>query len=118
VGILVDGDLAMVDTVVGIREQLDTDRPVVLTLAERPPELAVDTIDGVTAVTEQEAGVRVTCRDPAAVGPVVARLDTAGATLLGVDRRGGSLEQLFLTLADDCEDVSRPTAAAPQGARR
>jgi ABC-2 type transport system ATP-binding protein len=104
VGILSGGDLAMVDTVVGLRERLEADRPVVLTLAERPTDLAVETLDGVTGVCEGGASVRVTCRDAAAAGPVVAQLDAAGTTLLDVDSRGGSLEQLFLTLTDDEQD--------------
>jgi hypothetical protein len=60
--------------------------------------------------------VRVTCRDAAAAGPVVARLDAAGATLLDVDSRGGSLEQLFLTLTDDeqDEDTAGRMAVAPR----
>jgi ABC-2 type transport system ATP-binding protein len=120
VGILSDGDLAMVDTVVGLRERLAADRPVVLTLAERPSDLGVETLDGVTGVSERGAGVRVTCRDAAAAGPVVAQLDAAGATLLNVDTRGGSLEQLFLTLTDDERgtDTAAETPVAPEGANR
>jgi ABC-2 type transport system ATP-binding protein len=87
VGILSSGDLAMVDTVVGLRERLDTDRPVVLTLAERPTDLAVETLDGVTGVSEGGAGVRVTCRDAAAAGPVVARLGRPSSTSTAVAGR-------------------------------
>ncbi|MFC7177361.1 hypothetical protein [Halosegnis marinus] len=54
----------------------------------------------------------MTCRDPEATGSVVARLDAADATLLDVDGRGGSLEQLFLTLTDDeRETTGRPVMA-------
>lgn len=66
VGILSGGDLAVVDTVVGLRERLDTDHSVVLTLAERPPDVAIATLDGITGIDEREAGVRVTCRAPEA----------------------------------------------------
>jgi ABC-2 type transport system ATP-binding protein len=116
VGILSGGDLAVVDTVVGLRERLDADRSVVLTLAERPASLAIESLDGVSGVSEREAGVRVTCRDPTAAGPVVAQLDAAGATLLDMNSRGGSLEHLFLTLTDDeREATGRPAMAREAG---
>ena len=121
VGILLDGELAVVDTVVGLRERLNADRPIDLTIVERPADFDVATLDGVTGVNELASGVRVTCRGPAAAGRIVARLDASGATLLDIDGRGGSLERLFLALTDDGTehvDTAVETAVEPRGAGR
>jgi ABC-2 type transport system ATP-binding protein len=118
VGILSDGELAVVDTIVGLRERLNADQSVVLTLTQRPADFEIGALDGVTGVTEGATGVRVTCRDPAAAGPVVARLDAAGSTLLDIDSRGGSLERLFLALTDnEVEDEATTvrTTVSPRG---
>jgi ABC-2 type transport system ATP-binding protein len=112
VGILHDGELVAVDTVAALRERMDAERPVVLTVAGVPGELDVRALDGVVDVEPVADCTRITCRDAAAMGPVVGRLDGAGATVRDVSSAGGTLEQLFLAVtAGDDPRESTPVAA-------
>jgi ABC-2 type transport system ATP-binding protein len=110
VGILHEGELVAVDTVDALREQVDTDRCVLLTVANVPADLDVAAIDGVVDVDTVAGGTRITCRDAAAMGPVVSRLDAAGVTIRGLDTAGGTLEQVFLAATDTAPTGENPTA--------
>lgn len=103
VGILHDGELVTVDTVAGLRNRVDTDRSVVLIVSDIPDDLDIATTEGVSDIERFAGGIRLTCRDAAAIGPVVSRLDAVGATIRDIRSTGGTLEQLFLTVTTNGE---------------
>lgn len=109
VGILHDGELVTVGTIAALCDRLDVDRSVVLTVGGIPDEVDIETIDGVIDIDRFAGGVQITCGDVAAIGPVVNRLDAAGATIRDISFDGGSLEQLFLTITADNERAA-PTS--------
>lgn len=113
VGILHGGELVTVGTVAALCDRMDVDRSVILTVDGIPDGLDIETIDGVVDIERFAGRDQITCGDVAAIGPVVSRLDAAGATIRDISSDGGTLEQLFLTVTTRNERTDSPQRDAP-----
>ncbi|MFB6354264.1 MAG: ABC transporter ATP-binding protein [Halobacteriales archaeon] len=106
VGILARGRLVAVDTIDGLRDTLETGSTIALTLDAVPDGLDLDDLAGVTAVTVDGRTVRANCTDPEAKVEVVNRVQAAGASVLDIQTRESSLEELFAAYTADARDVA------------
>ncbi len=95
VGILNRGRLVAVDSIDGLRDALGTGATITLTVDAPPTGFSIEDVDGVADVTVDGTTVRATCTDPAAKVTVLDRVRAAGSTVLDIETREASLEELF-----------------------
>ncbi|WP_255197837.1 ABC transporter ATP-binding protein [Halorarius litoreus] len=109
VGILNRGRLVAVDTVDGLRDALGTGATITLTVDTSPTGLTIEALDGVADVRVGDGVVRATVTDPAAKVLVVDRVREAGCSVLDIETREASLEDLFTAYTHDADATVEPT---------
>jgi ABC-2 type transport system ATP-binding protein len=113
VAILDHGRLVAVDTVDGLRAAVGTGATLTLTVDHVPADLALEDLDGVTAVRTDDRHVVVQVVEPGAKLAAIDRVRAAGAAVQDIGVRESSLEDLFTAYTGE-----RPaTVAAPEVAR-
>ncbi|UWG48816.1 ABC-type multidrug transport system, ATPase component [Halanaeroarchaeum sp. HSR-CO] len=95
VAILDRGRLVAVDTIDGLRDALGTGSTLSVTVDEIPETLALEEIDGVSAVTTGERTITVTCRMPETKLGVLDTIRDSPASILDFSTSEASLEELF-----------------------
>ncbi|MFC7095711.1 ABC transporter ATP-binding protein [Halobaculum marinum] len=95
VGILNRGRLVAVDTIDGLRDAVGTGSTIRLTVNTPPRGLTADSMEGVADIVVDGDTVHATCTDPAAKIAVVDAVRAAGSTVLDIETREPSLEDLF-----------------------
>jgi ABC-2 type transport system ATP-binding protein len=103
VAILNRGRLVAVDTVDGLRDALGTGSTLSVTVDEVPPDLALDAIEGVSAVTTGQRTITVTCETPETKLGVLDAVRDSHASILDFSTSEASLEELFRTYTADAE---------------
>jgi ABC-2 type transport system ATP-binding protein len=104
VGIMREGQLVAEDTIEGLREAVGGEAQLVVTVdAASETDLdAVRELDGVSAAHTDGGTVTVSCESDAKTS-VIGALEDAGVTVKDFSTEEASLEDLFLTYADDGE---------------
>ena len=110
VAILKSGELAALDTIDNLRDQMQAGATVSATLDRVPDALEIDSIAGVRNVTVDDTTVNAECIEGAAKMDVLRRLDNA-ATVEDIGIEEASLEKLFERYTSD---DNAPTDAAEQ----
>ncbi|MGM0399501.1 MAG: ABC transporter ATP-binding protein [Halobacteriota archaeon] len=95
VAILDRGRLVAVDTIDGLRDALGTGSTLSVTVDEIPETLALEEIDGVSAVTTGERTITATCRMPETKLGVLDAIRDSPASILDFSTSEASLEELF-----------------------
>jgi len=111
VAILRDGRLVALDTIEGLRDAVETEAVLSITLSERPDGAtsAVRALSGVSSVEANGTGLRVSCEDGAKTR-VLTTLENEGATVSDFETEEASLESLFAAYTTD--DGARTEAEA------
>jgi ABC-2 type transport system ATP-binding protein len=111
VAILSGGDVVAVDTIDGLREKMDTDSTLTVTL-DRPfgdDSGRLEALDGVSGVTVADNRLSVSCADAAKIR-VLLELDELGYGVPNFDTGETSLEELFVELTHGGRDADVETA--------
>ncbi|MFB6132252.1 MAG: ATP-binding cassette domain-containing protein [Halanaeroarchaeum sp.] len=95
VAILDRGRLVAVDTIDGLRDALGTGTTLSVTVDEIPTGLALESIEGVTAVTIADRTITATCRVPESKLGVLDAIRDSHASILDFSTGEPSLEELF-----------------------
>ena len=111
VAILRDGRLVALDTIEGLRDAVETEAVLSITLSGRPDGAisAVRALSGVSSVEANGTGLRVSCEDGAKTR-VLTTLENEGATVSDFETEEASLESLFAAYTTD--DGARAEAEA------
>lgn len=106
VGIMHEGELLAVDTLAGLRDRIEIRDPVIVTVDALPDRSWPAGDDAVVDLTRHGDAVRITCRDAAAAGSVISRLEAGGATIRAIDAESTPLEQVFMAVTGARRDKS------------
>ncbi|WP_331235335.1 ABC transporter ATP-binding protein [Natronorarus salvus] len=102
VAILRAGELVALDTIEGLRDAVETESTLSITLSDRPDGAlsAVRALSGVSSVEANGSGLRVSCEDGAKTR-VLTTLEAEGATVSDFETEEASLESLFAAYTTD-----------------
>jgi ABC-2 type transport system ATP-binding protein len=119
IGILQNGSLVAEDSVEGLRDRLETDASMTVTLSARPGEPdqlreAVGGAAGVSSVRLEGTRVVVACRDDAKM-PALHAVERFGE-IVNVETAEASLEDLFAEVTSDGESTESAATASVGGA--
>lgn len=103
IGLLSAGSLVAEGTIAELREDVDADPQLVLTIDSTANgiEAPVRTIEGVRGVTIDGDTVSVTCRDAELRRPVIDAVEGAGASITEFTIQEPTVEDLFVAYTDD-----------------
>ncbi|OLZ39928.1 copper ABC transporter ATP-binding protein [Natrinema saccharevitans] len=101
VAILRSGTLVAVDTIDGLREAVGVDTELRVELAAEPAAIApaIESVDGVAAVTVSDGALRIDCSADAKLR-VLDEIRAAGGTIRDFSSSEASLEDLFVTYTE------------------
>jgi ABC-2 type transport system ATP-binding protein len=96
VGIIRDGELVAVDTIDGLRENVDSGSTLVVEVDAVPDQAThrLTSLDGVSDATVEGTTIRITCTDEVKMD-AVRELESAGAAVSDFSTAEASLEDLF-----------------------
>ncbi len=121
VGILQNGELVAEDSVEGLRDRLETDASMTVSLSAAPGDAdrlaaTVGDVDGVSSVRIDGETLTVACRDDAKMAALRA-IERDGVTVADIQTADASLEDLFATVTGDrpATDDATPTAGQSGG---
>ncbi|WP_411966853.1 ABC transporter ATP-binding protein [Haloferax sp. YSSS75] len=95
VGILSRGRLVAIDTIDGLRDAVGTGATIALTVDTPPTGVNLTDIPGITDVAVTDGVVRATCTEPSSKVELVDRVRAGGSSVLDIETRAASLEDLF-----------------------
>lgn len=95
IGIMHDGNLVAVDTIEKLRESIDSEFEVVLSVEGAPASHNLTAIDGVTDVTVDDSTIRVACSGPSVKAAVISHVEATGMTVTDIEIEEANLEDLF-----------------------
>ncbi|ELY87222.1 ABC transporter ATP-binding protein [Natrialba taiwanensis] len=115
VAIMNDGTLLTVDTVDGLRETLDPNSTLILSVDTVPESVSqrlaeldrVDAVDVDAASTGRDGTISITCTDSGVKSAAIGRVEDAGATVTDIGVEDSSLEELFAAYTDSSSDGER-----------